>query len=369
MKILTTKHSETTHLFPSRPAWRLWRFSAVWRPWVLIVTITTSILVVIFTAISIGIGDYPLSPLTVLRVMFLHQGSDLERVIVMDWRMPRALTSVAVGAALGLSGALMQSVTRNSLASPDILGITSGASAAAVTVITLTGSTRTFSSLTGWMVSAGVPFVALLGGFLTGAIIWLLALQKGLDPFRLVLFGIITTALLNAYINFLLVRAKLHDANSAQFWLSGSLNSSNWSRTIPISLALLCCLPIIAWISFKLLAFSLGSDLAMALGQKVTATNFLILATSVALASIAVSASGPIGFIAFVAPQLALRACRLSTPPLFNSALTGALLLVGADILAQGVLPVDLPVGIITSAIGGTFLIYLLIKNNRRNNS
>lgn len=351
---------------PGRPAFRVGPVSAVWRPWVLTVTLILATCVVALSAFSIGLGDYHLSSSEVLRIVFTGEGSRLERLVVMDWRLPRALTAIAVGCALGLSGALMQSVTRNPLASPDILGITTGASAAAVTVITVSGSGSALAAVAGWMAGVGVPIVALMGGFLTGAVIWILAWRQKVDPFRLVLFGIIITALLQSYIHFLMIRAALRDASAAQTWLAGSLNASNWERTWPISIIVVACAPLAGWMAFKLLASLLGPDVAMALGQKVTASQFAFLSTAVALAAIAVAASGPIGFIAFVAPQVAVRLCRLSSPPLIASALTGALLLVGADTIVQSALPVELPVGLLTSAIGGFFLIYLLVNKNRK---
>lgn len=355
-----------TNTVPGRPSLHVGRFSTVWRPWVLSMTMTLAVLLVLLTAYSIGIGDYPLSAVDVLRILFTSDATRLERLIVIDWRLPRALTAIAVGCALGLSGALMQSITRNPLASPDILGITTGASAAAVTVITVSGTGSVLASLAGWMAGMGIPLAALMGGFLTGAVMWALAWRGGIDPFRLVLFGIILSALLQAYIHYLLIRAELRDAVSAQFWLTGSLNAANWQRTLPIGALVLLSVPLMAWIAFQLKASVLGPDVATALGQRVSATQFIFLSVSVALAAVAVAASGPIGFVAFVAPQLAVRLCKLSTPPLVASALMGALLLVAADTVVQSALPVELPVGLLTSAIGGVFLIYLLVSNNRK---
>lgn len=358
-----------TTVVPGRPSVRLGRFSLVWRPWVLAITLALAVVLVLVTAFSIGIGDYPLSAVDVLRILFTSDATRLERVVVIDWRLPRALTAVAVGCALGLSGALMQSVTRNPLASPDILGITTGASAAAVTVITVSGTGSALATVAGWMAGVGIPLAALLGGFLAGAVMWALSWRGGVDPFRLVLFGIILTALLQAYIQYLLVRAQLRDAVSAQFWLTGSLNAADWQRTIPVGALVLVSVPLVAWMTFQLKASLLGPDVATALGQRVSATQFVFLAAAVALAAVAVAASGPIGFVAFVSPQLAVRLCRLSAPPLVASALMGALLLVVADTVVQFALPVELPVGLLTSAIGGVFLIYLLVNNNRKNAS
>lgn len=335
--------------------------SFLWRPRVVLVCVIAAALIVFLGALSIGLGDYPISVPRVLEVIFQGEGSRVERLVVLEWRMPRVATAIAVGCALGLSGALTQTVTRNALASPDILGITTGASAMAVTVIVL-GSGGGFAS---WLAGIGIPLAALLGAILSATVIWALAWRRQADSYRLVLVGIIITALLSSYINFLMVRAELRDASQAQFWLTGSLARSEWSTTIPIAVLVIVCAPLLAWIAYQALATTLGPDLARALGQRVNAVQVAMLALAVALAAVAVSAAGPIGFIAFVAPQVALRLCGVPSPPLAASALTGAVLLLGADIVTQAVLPVELPVGIVTSALGGIFLIYLLVQRTR----
>lgn len=346
---------------PGGVPFRTGPISFLWRPRVVLVCVIAAALIVFLGALSIGLGDYPISVPRVLEVIFQGEGSRVERLVVLEWRMPRVATAIAVGCALGLSGALTQTVTRNALASPDILGITTGASAMAVTVIVL-GSGGGFA---GWLAGIGIPLAALLGAILSATVIWALAWRRQADSYRLVLVGIIITALLSSYINFLMVRAELRDASQAQFWLTGSLARSEWSTTIPIAVLVIVCAPLLAWIAYQALATTLGPDLARALGQRVNAVQVAMLALAVALAAVAVSAAGPIGFIAFVAPQVALRLCGVPSPPLAASALTGAVLLLGADIVTQAVLPVELPVGIVTSALGGIFLIYLLVQRTR----
>lgn len=346
---------------PGGVPFRAGPISFLWRPRVVLVCVIAAALIVFLGALSIGLGDYPISVPRVLEVIFQGEGSRVERLVVLEWRIPRVATAIAVGCALGLSGALTQTVTRNALASPDILGITTGASAMAVTVIVL-GSGGGFA---GWLAGIGIPLAALLGAILSATVIWALAWRCQADSYRLVLVGIIITALLSSYINFLMVRAELRDASQAQFWLTGSLARSEWSTTIPIAVLVIVCAPLLAWIAYQALATTLGPDLARALGQRVNAVQVAMLALAVALAAVAVSAAGPIGFIAFVAPQVALRLCGVPSPPLAASALTGAVLLLGADIVTQAVLPVELPVGIVTSALGGIFLIYLLVQRTR----
>ena len=345
---------------PGRPAFRIGVYSTVWRPRQFFTTLTLIVAVFVLFCVSIGVGDFPISPWRVFEIIVTGAGERIENLVVFDWRMPRTVTAIVVGAALGLSGALTQSVTRNALASPDILGITTGASAMAVTVIVLGGGTAT--GVVGWLAGVGIPLAALGGGL----VIWLLAYQRGMDPFRLVLSGIIISALLMAYINFLMTRADLRDAATAQLWLSGSLNAADWTKAAPVMIAVLIGAPLFAWIAFQLMASILGPDIARSLGQNVTGVQIALLVFSVALAAMAVAAAGPIGFVAFVSPQIAQRLCGRSTPPLMAAALFGACLLVAADIITQTLMPVELPVGLLTSAVGGIFLIYLLVQNNRR---
>ena len=349
---------------PGRPAFRIGVYSTVWRPRQFFTTLSLIVAVFALFCVSIGVGDYPISPWRVCEIIGTGAGERIENLVVFDWRMPRTVTAIVVGAALGLSGALTQSVTRNALASPDILGITTGAPAMAVTVIVLGGGTAT--GVVGWLAGVGIPLAALGGGLLTGLVIWLLAYQRGMDPFRLVLSGIIISALLMAYINFLMTRADLRDAATAQLWLSGSLNAADWTKAAPVMIAVLIGAPLFAWIAFQLMASILGPDIARSLGQNVTGVQIALLVFSVALAAMAVAAAGPIGFVAFVSPQIAQRLCGRSTPPLMAAALFGACLLVAADIITQTLLPTELPVGLLTSAVGGIFLIYLLVQNNRR---
>ena len=284
-------------------------------------------------------------------------GTRLQRTVVLKWRLQRAVAAVAVGVALGLAGALTQSVTRNPLASPDVLGISQGASACAVTIIVL-GS--------GTMGAVSLPVAALIGSTLAAVVIWLLGSRRGMDTFRLVLSGIMITALLQSYITWLLLRADISDAAIAKTWLTGSLVASSANRNLPVLLVLALIVPTIGHMAFQLRAMTLGDDMAAGLGVSVDKHKALFLLVSVVLTAVAVSAAGPIGFVAFVAPQLAMRLTGTPTPPLVGSALCGAALLAVADLVARVGLPVELPVGLVTSAIGGAFLVYLLIQTNRK---
>lgn len=323
---------------------------------IIVVNVVLVLAAVLAFAASITIGDHPITLEKVFEV-FMGGGTRLQRTVVLKWRLHRAVAAVAVGLALGLAGALTQSVTRNPLASPDVLGISQGASACAVTIIVL-GS--------GTMGAVSLPVAALIGSTLAAVVIWLLGSRRGMDTFRLVLSGIMITALLQSYITWLLLRADISDAAIAKTWLTGSLVASSANRNLPVLLVLALIMPTIGYMAFQLRAMTLGDDMAAGLGVSVDKHKALFLLVSVVLTAVAVSAAGPIGFVAFVAPQLAMRLTGTPTPPLVGSALCGAALLAVADLVARAGLPVELPVGLVTSAIGGAFLVYLLIQTNRK---
>ncbi|MDI6629791.1 MAG: iron chelate uptake ABC transporter family permease subunit [Rhodococcus sp. (in: high G+C Gram-positive bacteria)] len=331
------------------------------RPLMVLTTVLLAAALVVVMCVNIGRGDFPLSIVQVLDVL-LGGGSRIERFIVMDLRLPRSLTGLLVGAALGISGAITQSISRNALASPDILGITAGSSAAAVALIVLGGG----SSFSGLLATLGLPLAALIGGLLTAIAIYTLAWRKGVDGFRLILVGIAVNAMLTAVIGWLLISADINDVSRAQVWLNGSLNGADWSAVWPVAIAVFLVGGGTVVATFTLGALRLGDDNARSLGVRLQHSQAMMLLAAVALAAIATAAAGPIGFVALAAPQIALRVLRTPGPPIIASALLGGLLVVASDLIARTILPVELPVGIVTSALGGPFLLYLLVRSNRK---
>ncbi|WP_422626815.1 FecCD family ABC transporter permease [Rhodococcus sp. (in: high G+C Gram-positive bacteria)] len=351
----------TSTAVPSRPALRIGPVSLVWRGRHVLVCILLAVAAFLLLCVSLGRGDYPMSIPQVLEVL-VGGGERLDRFIVLDLRLPRGVGALVVGAALAVAGAITQSLSRNPLASPDILGITAGASAAAVALIVVTSG----GSIVGLLASLGLPLAALAGGLLTAFVIYLLAWRNGVDGFRLILIGIGANAMLIALTNWMLVSADINDVSRAQVWLTGSLNGASWSQVVPaaIALAVIGTWTLIA--SFTVGALRLGDDTARSLGVRLQTQQGLLLAAACGLAGVATAAAGPIGFVALAAPQLALRLVRADGPPIIASALTGAVLVVGSDIIARTILPVALPVGLVTSALGGPFLLYLLVRSNRK---
>lgn len=350
-----------TTSIPGRPAFRLGPVSVVWRGRMVLVCALLAVATFVLLCISLGRGDFPLSPLQVAQVL-LGGGERLDRFIVMDLRLPRGIGAVVVGAALAVAGAITQSVSRNALASPDILGITAGASAAAVALIVVTSS----GSIVGLLATLGLPLSALCGALLTATVIYVLAWRKGADGFRLVLIGIGVNAMLLAITQWMLVSADINDVSRAQVWLTGSLNGTSWDQVVPAAVVLVFVGGWAATASFTVGALRLGDDTARSLGVRLQTQQGLLLIAACALAAIATAAAGPIGFVALAAPQIALRLVGSAGPPIIASALTGALFVVGADLIARTILPVPLPVGLVTSALGGPFLLYLLVRSNRK---
>lgn len=336
---------------------RFGRFSFRWRRRASILAAILAVAVLLLAGVSLAQGSFPLSLDRVVAALF-GGGSRLEHYTVIELRMPRTITGIVVGFALGLSGALTQTVTRNPIASPDVLGVSAGASLGAVSVITLGGTAVT--------AALGVPGAALLGGLATAGLIFVLSWNRGTDTFRLILMGIAVNAILIALTSWLLVSAQLSRAVEANVWLIGSIDSAGWASVWP-TLAGVTILALAALAASRALrVLSFGEDTALALGTRVGGARTLLLLLSVGLAALSVAAAGPIGFIAFAAPQLALRIARTASPPILCSALLGAVLVTGSDLVIRMFSPVPLPVGIMTTAIGGPLLIYLIVRVNLR---
>ncbi|MFD5335592.1 FecCD family ABC transporter permease [Streptomyces hawaiiensis] len=342
------------------PGVRLGRVSFVWRPWLVSVSLLLAAAAFLVFCVSIGVGDFPIGLPQVIRTL-LGRGEQVDEFVIMDLRMPRALAGLVVGIALGVSGAITQSIARNPLASPDVLGITSGASAVAVFLVTVSGG-----AAAAVVDTVGLSVAALAGGLTTGLLVYFLAWRRGIDGFRLILIGISVSAVMEALTTWLLVTADIRDVAQAQAWLVGSLDDRSWGEVEVALWGTLVLLVVVAAVAFQFKPMHFGDEVAAGLGVRYTAVRAVLLLCAVLLAGVAVSAAGPVPFVALVAPQVAMRLARCPTPPMVASGLVGALLLIGSDLLARAVLPVSLPVGVVTAAIGGPFLVYLLVRANLR---
>ncbi|TYB39539.1 iron chelate uptake ABC transporter family permease subunit [Micromonospora sp. AP08] len=319
------------------------------RPRALAVGLAGALLAFALAVLAVGAGDYPIAPADVLRVL-AGGGSPAERFIVTELRLPRLVTALAVGAALGLAGAVFQSLTRNPLGSPDVLGVTSGAATGALVVVVLGGG------------SAALAGAAAAGGLATGLLLYALAGRHGVGGHRLVLVGIGVTAILTGVNGWLLTRAPLMDAARAALWLTGSLDGRGWANALPVLGALAVLLPAVLLARAPALRLlEMGDDSAAGLGVPVRRVRVVALGAAVLLVSVAAAAAGPVSFLALTAPHLARRLTRAPGPNLLPSAVVGAALLLAADQLAQhAVAGRQLPVGVVTGVLGGGYLAWLL---------
>ncbi len=304
--------------------------------------------------VNLSSGDFPVPVGAVLRSL-LGQGDTGTDFIVYDLRLPRVLTTLLVGAALGASGAIFQGLTRNPLGSPDFVGLTVGAATGALIVILILGRG-------GPAIAAG----AILGCLLTAVSIYRLAFRRGVQPFRLVLMGIGVSALLDAVNSYLIYRARLDEAVEAQVWLIGSVNGPGWTEVALVGGALAVLLPVALHFGRHLDMLALGDETAVLHGVPVERSRAVLALAGVGLAAGATAAAGPISFVALAAGPLAARLTRSPRAGLLPAALMGAALLVASDGLAQHVLPGhDIPVGVVTAALGGVYLTWLLVHERR----
>ncbi|NYI07380.1 FecCD family ABC transporter permease [Allostreptomyces psammosilenae] len=305
--------------------------------------------------LTMATGDLPVAPADVLRTVF-GRGEPVHEFVVMRMRLPRLLTGLEVGAALGLSGAIFQSLTRNPLGSPDVIGFTYGSVTGALVAILLLGTT-----------AAGVlAGASIAGGLLTAVLVYLLSHRRGTNGFRLVLVGLGVSAVLMALNDYLMTRASLEEASAATVWMVGSLNARGWEHVVPVAVALAVLVPCALLLSRPLALLRMGDDTATSLGVPVHRTRLALLVVGTALAAVATASAGPIRFVALAAPQLARRLTGAPGPGPVTSALTGAVLVVCADWVAQRALaPTSLPVGVATAALGGVYLLWLLVRERR----
>lgn len=348
----------TVTRLPGRTAVRLGgRASVVVRPRALVVTALVSLLAVAAGCVAVSVGDYVVPLPDVLRAL-VGRGEADALLVVRTLRLPRVVVGLLVGAAFGMAGALTSAVVRNPLATPDVIGVTAGASAAAVGVILL-----------GW--TFPLPLAALAGGLLVAAVVAALSWRDGFTGPRLVLIGIGLSACATSLTAFLLVRAEITDAQRAVVWLTGSLNGRGWEHVRPVGLALVVLAPLALVLGRRLSLLGLGDELATALGASVVTVRIALVGVAVSLAAVATASAGPIAFVALVAPQAALRLARTPGPPLAASAAAGALLVVASDLVGRTGLGLvgrpssELPVGAITALVGAPVLLWLLRRSVR----
>lgn len=310
-------------------------------------------LVVLVAALVSGQVRIPI--MDVIDVL-LGNGQRRTRLVVLEWRMPRAAAAALFGALLGLGGAVFQSITRNPLGSPDVVGFDAGAYTGAILAITFAGG--------GWLVLAGS---AIAGGLLTALVVYLLTWHKGIQGFQLIVVGIGVSAMLTSANHWILLKSTLSTAMAANTWGMGSLAKVSSQQLLPV---LWIALPVIIaalFLARPLRMMEMGDARARALGIRVETVRLSLMALAIVATALVTAIAGPIPFVALAAPPIAHAITRTAGTSLIASMVTGAVLLSTADYVAQhSFAPIQLPVGVVTLCIGGAYFLWLIIKEARR---
>lgn len=317
-------------------------------------TVVTWALALCVAMFSVTVGDYPL-PLSDVLDTLAGRGSLISYDLVVRNRLPRAIVGLLIGAALAISGAIVQRLARNPLVSPDIIGINAGASAGALLMITVFGGG-----------AAAITGGALAGAAAAVVLIYAVAYRRGFSGYRLVLVGIGVTALLASAASFMLTRSDRQAALQAAIWLVGSVAGRNWLHVGIAGGAIVVVLPLVLVLSRQLRLLELGDELARTLAGRVELARGLLLAAAVVLAALATAAAGPVAFVALVAPQIVRRLLAERSAGIMAASGVGALVVALADLAARRLFsPYDLPVGVVTAIVGAPVLLYLLVRANR----
>ena len=322
----------------------------------LVATALSAAVLLGLAVLGLGLGEYAVAPGQVLAALVGRGEDPLAAYFVTEVRAPRVLTALGVGAALGVAGAIFQNVTGNPLGSPDIIGFTTGAATGALVQIIVVGAD-----------TRGVALGALVGGLATAGLVHLLTRRHGLSGQRLVLVGLGVGATLAALNTLLVVRASLVAAQTAAQWLAGSLNAVLWPRATLTLVAVTVLLTLTVPLARPLSMLVLGDDVCRAAGIAVQRVRAAAVLVAVCLVSVATAATGPIAFVALAAPQISRRLAGSAAPGLLGPALTGAVMVLGSDLVAQRLLaPTEVAVGVVTGAVGGLYLIVLLTTEWRK---
>lgn len=309
-------------------------------------------LALVLAVVGVTTGTYMLS-LEELGQALVGEGREAVVRMVWEWRLPRVLFALLGGVALAVSGAIFQSLTRNPLGSPDVIGFDAGAYTGALLVMLVLGS-ASYSLL---------AFGAVAGGALTALAVYLLAWRRGMQGFRFIIVGIGLAAFLTGINNYLLIRTGAEQAKAAVSWGFGSFAGLGFAQFWPFAIAVVLVLVVIGFRSTNFGQLELGDDAASALGVNVERNRFVMTLLGVALTAVVTAAAGPIAFVALVAPQVAKRITRARGLDLPSAALTGAVLLLSADLIGQRI---EISVGLITVVLGGGYFLWLLINEGRR---
>lgn len=321
-----------------------------------------AILVACFAVLVLAVstGDLAIPVAEVVPALF-GQGDGGTVLVVQQWRLPRALMALMLGAVLGIGGGIFQSLTRNPLGSPDVIGFGTGAYTGALIVILLLGGSY-----------LGTATGAMIGGAATAVVVYLLSVKKGVgrrgvQGFRLIIVGIGVSAMLSAFNTWMVLHAEVEDAMRVAVWGAGSLNGISWDQVWPTALVVAVVCVAAALLAERMHVLEMGDEAASALGLRAEGTRLGLMLTGIAGVALVSAVAGPISFVALAAPQIAKRLTRSHGIGIGAAALMGALLLIASDFIAQRIHPESpLPVGVVTVCVGGAYLVWLLISEGRK---
>ncbi|WP_153125942.1 FecCD family ABC transporter permease [Peribacillus tepidiphilus] len=311
------------------------------------------------TIVSASIGQLYISPLEVVKAL-AGAGNDMHQTVIHSFRLPRILIALLVGMSLAVAGGILQGVIRNPLASPDIIGLTGGASVAVVGFLAIfSDDNNSLVVSINWL-----PLSAFIGASVTAIIVYILAWKNGVSPIRLVLVGVGISALMQAGTTMMMIMGPIFQASQANIWITGTVNGSKWADVkilFPLVIALLFIVLVLAR---NLNVQELGEEIAVSVGSKIQAQRFMLIAAATALTGGAVAFAGGIGFVGLMAPHMARRLVGSAFGALLpTSALIGALLVMIADLIGRILFaPLEIPAGVFTASIGAPYFIYLLYK-------
>lgn len=319
--------------------------------------VTTSLggIAVALFVLTMMVGSYVISPWDVVASM-LHLKDDASiDFIVRELRLPTAATGLGVGLALGVAGLVFQRLLNNPLASPDFVGVSAGASLFAI------GSIILFN-----VGSAGISLAALVGALTSCALIYVLAWRGGITGYRFILIGIGVSEFMLSIVGYLIAKADIYDAREALTWLVGSVGQAGVGEIPALLVAVAILLPVAKLLDRQLQALELGDDAATALGARVEVCRLGLIGVSIALVAFATAAAGPIMFVALIAGPIAARLLGPASGGIIAAAFVGAIVVTSSDLVAEHLLPIALPTGVITGAVGAPYLIWLLATANRQ---
>lgn len=315
--------------------------------------------ILFFISINAGYTDIPF--LKMLRIL-AGGGTETENIIIFQFRLPRILIAMLVGAGFSLSGCILQGVTKNALADPGLMGINAGAGIVVLIFMTLSGTL----TLGGIM---SLPVFSLMGALLTGGIIYMLSTRKsyGVSPVRLILNGIAIQAGINAAMTLLILKLDDTQAEFLASWQAGSIWNSTWKSVIALFPWILICIILLVVMCSKMDILVMGDEIARGLGVAVAREKRRLLILAVALAAASVAISGNINFVGLIAPHLSRRLVGARHKILIPTCtLVGAILVLTADIIARTIIePAEIPTGIVVSIIGAPYFLFLMVKNRK----